>query len=441
MPTELKYEITCAKNNIRHKAYKKALELPAEKSVPILRKGLWHWDRSLRNKCAHSLVDILKGEAARFVLPLYAKGFLFASSSIECLRLHEDETLIKYLVRKKEGSNAISQIAQDFYLTTHYYQLKQAEEQIREETALHGRPARTVCYDYVDFLHGLEVESHAVFLYYQWVRNRRSLHKSFDSLYTTHVISKKSGGERQIESPHPILKSAQRLLLSIISETINLHSSCHGFRAERSTVTNATPHVGKDVVINLDLKDFFPSITANRVYGVFKAMKYKDEELSFLTDMTTFKGRLPQGAPTSPIIANIICSHLDKRLDGLAKKIGADYTRYADDITFSGAELIIRYIPLIKKIINEENFQLALQKLKIQRKGSRQNVTGLTVNTQVSVPRAIRRRLRAAVHRVSQGKDPFWKSQTLELQSLRGYLHYMSSVHPEEAKVMLNELP
>lgn len=458
MSARLLRDIIADEEEIRHDSYEEAITLPAEKALPILRKGLRHWDRSLRNKCARSIIKFTGSKAVSLILPLYAEGQLFASSSLDLLLRCEDETLIKYLLRKKGTKDSVARAARTLYEFTKHGIKKRVEkqaaidkklaearakrekeveepEQSQQETKSTQVETVQSCLHEVPFLEELESEGHGQFLYYQWTNNN-----SLDDLYDTHSIPKKSGGERQIEDPHPILKAAQRLFLQKLTETAILHDTCHGFRPGKSIISNATPHVGKDVVINLDLKDFFPTVTSKRVYGILKAFGYEDQELRFLTDMTTYDGRLPQGAPTSPMLANIVCMKLDRRLNGLAQKIGADYTRYADDLSFSGPENIINFIPVIRKIIAEEGFQLSLPKLRIHRKGARQDVTGLTVNEQVSIPRAIRRRLRAAVHRVELGKDPFWKGQEMEMQSLKGHLSYLASVHPEQAEEMLQAI-
>jgi retron-type reverse transcriptase len=453
LSSRLLHNIICDEEGVRHEAYREGLQLTQDKALPILRRGLRHWDRKLRNKCAQSIVEILGGKAASTVFPMYANGLLFASASAEKLLQHEDDTLIKYLLRIKGKKDDLARAASLLFERTRYFEQKQAakeelnnkrkalrdpKKKLKSASALIPEPEITTDKprpDIVPFLSQLSNKKHASFLYYEWAKEN-----SLDSLYEVFKIPKRSGGERQIENPHPVLKMAQRMLLQELSETARPHEGCHGFRNGRSIITNATPHVGKQVVINLDVRNFFPTISSKRVYGIFRSFGYQGQELRFLTDMTTFGGRLPQGAPTSPILANIACIRLDKRLLGLAGKIGADYTRYADDITFSGPETITSYIRVFKKIIEEEGFQVALPKLRIQRKGARQEVTGLTVNDQVSVPRVIRRRLRAAVHRVHNAKNPFWKGEQLSIQSLKGHLNYLASVHPGSAKDMLKSL-
>jgi RNA-directed DNA polymerase len=220
-----------------------------------------------------------------------------------------------------------------------------------------------------------------------------------------------------------------------------LHRSCHGFRRKKSIITNAKPHTGKNVLINIDLKDFFPSISGGRVYGIFTSLGFDNEVARFLTRITTYKNSLPQGAPTSPALANLVCRRLDSRLAGLSKRLKARYTRYADDMTFSGKENIITAIPLIRQIIKDEGFMVAEKKARIVRKGNRQEVTGLTVNKKVSIPRHLRRRIRAVIHRLSLNREITWKGKNLSLASLQGHISYLNAVHPELAQKYRSQFP
>jgi hypothetical protein len=171
--------------------------------------------------------------------------------------------------------------------------------------------------------------------------------------YTSWKIPKRDGGSRTITSPKPELKQAQRWVLSNVVERLPVHGAAHGFIAGRSILTNALAHQGADVVVKVDLKDFFPSVTWRRVKGLLRKGGLPENTATLLALMATeapreavqFRGKLlhvakgpralPQGAPTSPGITNALCLRLDKRLSALAKRLGFTYTRYADDLTFS----------------------------------------------------------------------------------------------------------
>jgi len=264
--------------------------------------------------------------------------------------------------------------------------------------------------------------------------------QEIDGMYSSFTIKKASGKTREIRAPEFPLKYIQRQIYDNILAPVKLHPACHGFCKGRSTITNAYAHTAKEVVINIDLQDFFPSISAGRVYGIFKSLGYDTAECGLLTRITTLDGVLPQGAPTSPALANLTCRRLDSRLSGLAKRTEASYSRYADDITFSGNGNIISLLPLIRRIIEGEGFNIAEEKKRITRQGNRQEVTGLTVNEEVSIPRKRRRLLRAAMHNLKNDKKVHWQGVDLDLDSLKGHIAYLKSLHPELAKIYLNQI-
>lgn len=159
-----------------------------------------------------------------------------------------------------------------------------------------------------------------------------------DRYYSEFSVSKKNGkGTRRIAAPSRRLKGIQRWILDNILSNTPVSESCTGYTKKRSVVDNAKPHVDKAFVVNADIKDFFPSITIKRVIGLFQSLGY-NRTISFcLARLCCFKGRLPQGAPSSPMIANLICRRLDTRLQAFAAARSWAYTRYSDDITISGS--------------------------------------------------------------------------------------------------------
>lgn len=228
--------------------------------------------------------------------------------------------------------------------------------------------------------------------------------------YRKFQIPKRTGGHRTIYEPTDELKRVQRLLLRKLLKRLSAHPRAHGFERGKSTVTGAVPHAHKTVVIRMDLRDFFGSIKSARVHDYFARAGWDSEAAQLLTRLCTHEGSLPQGAPTSPRLSNLVNFKLDARLDALARKYGADYTRYADDMTFSfasgGHEQLAPFIRTAKKILREEGYELhTRKKLQIRRRHQRQTVTGLVVNDHVALPRATRRWLRAVEHRASQGGE------------------------------------
>lgn len=193
-------------------------------------------------------------------------------------------------------------------------------------------------------------------------------------------IPKKSGGVRLLNIPAVGLRLIQRWILDNILYRIQVSSYCNGFCKKKSICTNAQGHLHQECVVNIDLKDFFPSITQKQIFRIFYYYGYTVELSYMLSRLCTYDGYLPQGAPTSPCLSNIVCLKLDKRLAGLAKKYEAVYSRYADDITFSGRYRVEKIISVAKRIICEEGFSLNEDKTRIAYNYQRQEVTGICVN-------------------------------------------------------------
>ena len=229
--------------------------------------------------------------------------------------------------------------------------------------------------------------------------------------YTSFKIPKNRQGEfRTIDAPVPMLKYIQRGLNFALQCHYTPHMSAMGFVQHRSVVDNAKVHVGQRLVYNIDLKDFFPSITAGRLHKrlMAKPFSLSKEMASIITDLccyTNAEGKhvLPQGAPTSPTLTNIICERMDRKLSRLAKAYGLKYTRYADDITFSGMANVFhensRFLKSMRNIIeNEEHFTINTDKTRLCHQGMRQEVTGLSVNRQENVSRKYVKQLRTMLH-------------------------------------------
>jgi RNA-directed DNA polymerase len=277
--------------------------------------------------------------------------------------------------------------------------------------------------------------------------------------YVEFEVPKARGGTRRIAAPRARLRRVQRVILDRILARVPVHDACHGFVADRSTVTNAQPHAGASIVLKLDLKDFFPTVHYRRVKGVFQHLGYGEEVAGTLAALTTYRpklangdvawpGVLPQGAPTSPALANLACRRLDQRLSRLAAKYGATYTRYADDLTFSfrqPPELRLgRFLWWVDGICQQEGFTERADKRRILRAKSQQRVTGLVVNRKVNVPRADRRRFRAILHNCARhglGSQIREHGSVEELVAyLAGYAAYVHMVDPVLGKRYLDEV-
>lgn len=274
--------------------------------------------------------------------------------------------------------------------------------------------------------------------------------------YKRFKIAKKNGGEREILAPCRGMKGLQRKLLHIlelcVKEVDDLHSvksNCHlshGFRKNHSIVTNANLHKRKRWVFNFDLKDFFPSINFGRVRGFFinnRDFKLNPCIATIIAQITTFEGFLPQGAPTSPIISNLIANHLDVNLNVIAKKYRCTYSRYADDITFSTNQRgFPRYVGItdlfgawqvsskILNVIHRCGFELNANKTRMNYYWSRQDVTGLTVNEKVNISKSYWHELKAQCVHLFKTGEAFSKNKdgTIKTYSPRQIISKMGFV-------------
>ena len=246
--------------------------------------------------------------------------------------------------------------------------------------------------------------------------------------YYYKVLSKQFGNIRLLEAPKSRLKQLQRKILSEILEKIPSHPSVHGFVRRRSIKTFTEAHVGRNVVLRMDLRDFFPSFRAARIQAFFRTAGYPEPVATLLAGICTnvaprdiwkevgyevsstnlhdsqklySKPHLPQGAPTSPALANLCSYRIDCRLSGLARSVNAEYTRYADDLAFSGDETfekrIERFSTHVAAILVEEGFTVHFRKTRVMRQGVRQHLAGLVVNQHQNVMRADFDRLKATL--------------------------------------------
>lgn len=266
-------------------------------------------------------------------------------------------------------------------------------------------------------------------------------------------MPRRSGPPRLIEVPKPRLKAIQRRLLHEILDRIPAHPAAHGFVGGRSAVTNAAAHTGRPVVVCLDLRNFFAAVRAGRVYGIFRAAGYPEGVAHALTGLCTTvtpgpvralaadplrralaTPHLPQGAPTSPALANLVAFGLDRRLAGLADACGATYTRYADDLAFSGAlhAAAPRLVRTARTIATAEGFSLHDAKTRFMTQAGRQRVTGVVVNERTNVAREEYDRLRALLHEAHlSGPEAANRAGVEDFRAhVAGRIGWVASVNP-----------
>lgn len=270
--------------------------------------------------------------------------------------------------------------------------------------------------------------------------------------YKEYFIRKKSGGVRHISAPYADLKFVQRWIYeNILSRKLDDISSCvHGFMPKetdnvRNILSNAKIHSGTKWLINIDLSNFFDTIKYDSVWGYFKSLGYEDEVVTLLSKICTYKHQLPQGAPTSPILSNLIARPMDDDLVSLANKYNCNYSRYADDITFSG--ISIRLQPTIREIyeiIYKHHFYPNKKKTKISYPGDRQMVTGLTVSNGIHVPKKYRKDVWKELYcckkfGVENQKEFRHPAQGMYKYWLLGRIMYVRSIEPDCGNKMLEE--
>jgi len=284
--------------------------------------------------------------------------------------------------------------------------------------------------------------------------------------YVRFIVPKKSGGVRELSAPHRDLAKAQRWVFQNILQRLPTHTAAHGFVKGRSIRTNAQPHVGRHILVNADLRDFFPTITFHRVRGALEQLGYSPAAATILALLCTesprrtveYAGRtfhvatgpraLPQGACTSPALSNLIARRLDARLGGIAVKLGWHYTRYADDLSFSadaetGPEKKTGYLlARIRHIVQEEGFFINEKKTRVLKRCSAMAVTGIIVNSRPGVRRRDVRRLRAILHNArkhgfasqNRARDPHFEAR------IRGQIAFVQMINPDQSRPLLAAL-
>jgi RNA-directed DNA polymerase len=234
--------------------------------------------------------------------------------------------------------------------------------------------------------------SYILFIEYQALANILLFPERY---YREFSIPKRNGSLRQIDSPYPILYHIQRWILNNILEKITLHQCATGFIKKKSIVDNAKTHLFKKSLLKMDIKDFFPNIKINRIISIFQNLGYPNKISYYLAKLCCKNNSIPQGSPTSPFLSNIIAKRLDNRLFTLSKLNNINYTRYADDLAFSGDYIHYNIINFINKILIEEGFKPNLDKTKLIIGKGKKILTGLSIsNNNITIPRKNKRKLR-----------------------------------------------
>lgn len=264
---------------------------------------------------------------------------------------------------------------------------------------------------------------------------------SNEYFYREFQIPKRNGGNRIISAPMPSILECQYWIKKNILDKYESHFATHGFQKNKSIVSNAEIHVLNNSILKIDIENFFPSIKINRVINFFNRLGYTKQVSLALSKFCTLNDSLPQGAPTSPILSNLVNKKLDVRLYSLARKFNFLYSRYADDLTFSSNKVPRRFIKYVEDILNDEGYRVNHKKTLLKNSGKK-IVTGVSIsNNQISLPRKYKRELRQELfyikkydyfgHVKRKGiRDPYYLSKLL------GRISYWLFIEPENEEAM-----
>lgn len=398
---------------------------------------------------------------------LEARGFLVKRRDVDKMSDHERESYKKSLKAEAEEKRTIRREAWRAYRANHLVHLGEgihwSDKTMPDKWDAPNAESRASENELpaIDNPEQLAEQLGLTIPQLRWLAFHRDVAKK--THYVPFTIPKRDGTPRPIWAPRPILKKAQRWIARNIVERLAVHGASHGFLPGRSILTNASVHRDSRIILKMDIEGFFPTVTFRRVKGLFRKAGYREQVATLLALLCTESPReivehegetlyvalgprcLPQGAPTSPSITNTLCMPLDRRLAGIARKLGWRYTRYADDLTFSLPEghkdkpHLGTLIGVVTRIVEAEGFKVKASKTRVARSGGRQRVTGLMVNGDhpPRVSRAVRRQLRAAIHNASKGK-PLREGEGLS--HLEGMAAFVKMSDPALGRKLLDQV-
>lgn len=274
-----------------------------------------------------------------------------------------------------------------------------------------------------------------------------NISNNIDANYTEIIIKKKMGGIRFLYEPSKTLKSIQKRILKNILEERKLSSYSYAYRKNLSVFENAKPHVGKNIILKLDIKNFFDNINFNLVYDeCFNEDLFPKKLGILLTNLCMYDNKLPQGAPTSGYISNIVMRSFDEKIGKYCEENGITYTRYSDDLSFSGDFDVNEIIVLAQNLLKEKGLKLNKKKIKVVSKKTRQQVTGIIVNEKVNIRRSYKNKIRQEIYYINKygldnhlNKIDYKKTKKEYLQNLLGRINYVYSITKENKFISYKE--
>lgn len=267
--------------------------------------------------------------------------------------------------------------------------------------------------------------------------------KDIPLFYTPFKLRKRSGGFRTISAPNETLLNIQKVIYERILLSVNVHPASMGFCKNKSVADNAKVHLGNKQILKADITDFFGSIKKTRIIKVFQNIGYPTNVSKVLAELCTLENRLPQGAATSPALSNIVGYDMDVKLIAMAQKNNLVYSRYADDLTFSGEEIAFKpFFSKIDHIVKKEKFLIQRKKTRFLTEKKRKIITGISVSSgeKLTVPRAKKREVRKNVHYIltkglAEHQRFIGSTDPSYMKRLIGYLNFWLMVEPENEYV------
>lgn len=267
--------------------------------------------------------------------------------------------------------------------------------------------------------------------------------RNTSNCYTHFKLSKRSGGYRTISAPNATLLNIQKIIYKRILLSVNVHPASLGFRQNISVTYNAKAHLGNKQILKVDIADFFGSIKKHRIIKAFEKIGYPANISQVLAELCTLDRKLPQGAATSPTLSNIVAYDMDVKLASVVQKSNLKYTRYADDLTFSGEDISFELIlSEIDNIIREEKFVIQRKKTRFLTEKKRKIVTGISVSSgeKLMIPKAKKREVRKNVHYIltkglTEHQRFIGSTDPSYMKRLMGYLNFWLMVEPDNEYV------
>ncbi|ARD44456.1 reverse transcriptase family protein [Colwellia sp. PAMC 21821] len=264
--------------------------------------------------------------------------------------------------------------------------------------------------------------------------------------YRSFNIPKRKGGYRKIDSPYPTLKHLHGVILDVFQDKLKCHKNSFAFMKGNSAIGHAKHHLDCEELLTVDIENFFPSISRQMIFEVLHSVGMKTNDSNYISYICTLRNSLPQGASTSPILSNAVFYPIDIILEQIALKFDLKYSRYADDLAFSGINIPRNLPSLIEKILMNRGFNLNKSKTKLKIKGARKIITGISISSgKLKVPRSFKRDLRANVFELEKFKHNLFEMNNFDpliYERTIGKLNYLLQVEPESkyAKIKIKLL-